>query len=435
MTDLDSTVVAGLNNRGQIVGTSHTGHDLVGGPPVAREVSAASPIQQDPAPAWFGRGFHRGGACLAQEPHIDRISVQYTDLTARPGGWVPSPTAISNSGVIIGVVVPFQAFGYVQQGDESTLIIAPGTLGPGAYATLPRALNDTGTIVGDFMSGDGSGEHGFVYKNGVLSVLDVPGADYFAATGINSGGTIVGNYGYYTSGSGVPGPVAGAGILSPDGTFTRLDVPLYARAEAINDIGEILVGNSIREPDGQLRELNLPGRALAINNHGDVVATSDYLGEVHGFIYHDGQSYQIDAPNAVSTRVTGINDADQIVGTYIDANRDLHPFIAQVNFLSLQLSPGPTFATWYTHDGPKPGNDARIDSLDHHKTDSIRQLAADAGRPFEQPVMWQGREDAMLSDRFSADSYCGAAGIWPGTRTEGTSLYSSDSARLSNPPG
>jgi hypothetical protein len=63
---------------------------------------------------------------------------------------------------------------------------------PGAIYTTASGINDSGTIVGRY--GDGTGGHGFVDDNGTFTTVDVPGATYSTASGINDSGTIVGNY-------------------------------------------------------------------------------------------------------------------------------------------------------------------------------------------------------------------------------------------------
>jgi probable HAF family extracellular repeat protein len=57
----------------------------------------------------------------------------------------------------------------------------------------PRAINDSGAIVGSFRGGDFV-DHGYVLSDGNLVTLDFPGASQTIAYGINDSGSIVGEY-------------------------------------------------------------------------------------------------------------------------------------------------------------------------------------------------------------------------------------------------
>ena len=52
-------------------------------------------------------------------------------------------------------------------------------------------INDAGQIVGSFANPAGR-DHGFLDSGGTFTAIDVPGADYTFAYGINDGGQIVG---------------------------------------------------------------------------------------------------------------------------------------------------------------------------------------------------------------------------------------------------
>jgi hypothetical protein len=64
---------------------------------------------------------------------------------------------------------------------------------PGATFTAAFGINPNGTIVGSYADSSGHG-HGFVDNNGAFTTIDVPGATLTAAFGINPNGTIVGSY-------------------------------------------------------------------------------------------------------------------------------------------------------------------------------------------------------------------------------------------------
>jgi probable HAF family extracellular repeat protein len=85
---------------------------------------------------------------------------------------------------------------------------------PGAFATDPGGINDRGEIVGSYTLDDHS--HGFLYKDGTYTTIDFPLSNFNEASGINDFGQIVGVYLPPPGGgggvSGVPGPIAGAGL-------------------------------------------------------------------------------------------------------------------------------------------------------------------------------------------------------------------------------
>jgi uncharacterized membrane protein len=115
----------------------------------------------------------------------------YTVLNV-PGS-LPTSTAayaINNAGQIL----VYSSLGYgLYQPSSGTYtglsLRAFGTPYVDAYG-----LNDAGQIVGDYTDARGSFEHGYVLTDGVLTNIDVPGAEYTSACGINNAGEIVGTY-------------------------------------------------------------------------------------------------------------------------------------------------------------------------------------------------------------------------------------------------
>ena len=63
---------------------------------------------------------------------------------------------------------------------------------PGAFYTAATGINDAGQIVGSFV--DSTGIHGFLYTGGSFTQIDVPGAFATQAFGINDAGQIVGYF-------------------------------------------------------------------------------------------------------------------------------------------------------------------------------------------------------------------------------------------------
>jgi hypothetical protein len=163
------------------------------------------------------------------------------------------------------------------------------TIDPTNETVHTYGVNDAGTVVGSIRQYFGSGPmSAFVDSNGVLSTFQVDGLDT-EAHGINNAGDIVGQ----TIGTaGAPG----SGFIDRGGAITHIS-----------------------------------GDPMAINNLG-TVAGSIYDGtHWHGFI-DDSQGHMtfIDAPGAVDTFVTGINDHGDLSG-YCDTQS----FGATTGFIAL----------------------------------------------------------------------------------------------------
>ena len=71
---------------------------------------------------------------------------------------------------------------------------------PGAFFTEALGINPRGQIVGSYS--DSTGEHGFLYDRGVFTTIDPPGTSFTIARGINPSGQIVGSYFDSTEGHG-----------------------------------------------------------------------------------------------------------------------------------------------------------------------------------------------------------------------------------------
>lgn len=113
---------------------------------------------------------------------------------------------------------------------------------PGASSTAARGLNDQGQVVGFWNGTDNAFPgltiaHGFVYENGVWSVLDASaGTGGTFAGGINNSDLIVG---YYLDKQGAS---HGFTFDQPTGTFTSVDMQGAANTYlyGINNLGEMV---------------------------------------------------------------------------------------------------------------------------------------------------------------------------------------------------
>lgn len=71
---------------------------------------------------------------------------------------------------------------------------------PGAQATNPQSINDSGAVVGTYTTASGV-PHGFLYFNGKWSTLDYELSPSANLTGISNAGVILGSNFIYASGT------------------------------------------------------------------------------------------------------------------------------------------------------------------------------------------------------------------------------------------
>jgi probable HAF family extracellular repeat protein len=170
-------------------------------------------------------------------------------------------------------------------------------------------------------------EHGFLDTGGGFTQLDVPGATFTSASGINDAGQIVGSFGIGTSLH---------GFLDTGGSFTQIDVPdaTLTDVRGINDAGQIVGSfdtsrgtHGFLDTGGSFTQLDVPGQSLSltfangINDAGQIVG----LGLAHSFLYTGGSFALLDVPGGTGTVAFGINDAGQIVGGF---DNNTHGFLA-----------------------------------------------------------------------------------------------------------
>ena len=258
--------------------------------------------------------------CLAEA----QVVYNFTPFQ-NPGATVTRAFGLDNHGGVVGTDdhTPGRHAFLVQSGNYIPLD-PDGMLG--THISFARGMNNRGNIVGGF-SGDDGNEHGFIYRNGTLTTLDVPfdGAIGTQANDINSSGIIVGAW--------VDGAFTVHGFVYQNGIYAHLDYPgsLDTYPFGINPQGDIAgnwdtdqstVGHGFVFRQGQFTSFDVPDAAPAgtagngINARGQIVGGYvDADGNGHGFVT-DGTNYtRLDCPSATSTTAWAINSAGQIAGT------------------------------------------------------------------------------------------------------------------------
>jgi probable HAF family extracellular repeat protein len=217
---------------------------------------------------------------------------------------------------------------------------------PGGEGTQAFGINVRGQIVGYFSYGTLTGAHGFLKDGTTFTTVDVPGSTNTFARGINEGGQIVGSFN--SSGSG-----RHHGFVTDGVTFTPIEVPNAVQTfpHGINNRGQIVgsFDDGTRDrgfvTDGVTFTPIDDGAGLTeaygINDGGQVVGFSG----THGGFLWDGTTFtSIEVPDAVETRAHGINNYNQIVGSFVDATTgSTHGFVTDgVTFITLD-APGASY--------------------------------------------------------------------------------------------
>jgi probable HAF family extracellular repeat protein len=220
----NDTVLRGINNAGQIVGTyGANGSDNNGflysngiftslHNPLSTSITSALGINNV---GQITGGFNISGTGFG----FIYTNGSYTTLSA-PGafciGCGTFANGINSAGQVVGFALPFFSplYGFLYQNGNYTTLSDP------PFTVTPYGINDAGLIVGQLLSNTSSqNSPGFLYDNGTYTLLNDPLSisGITRAYGINNFGQIVGNYDPGGGGGGggvpgVPGPIAGAGL-------------------------------------------------------------------------------------------------------------------------------------------------------------------------------------------------------------------------------
>jgi uncharacterized membrane protein len=262
----------------------------------------------------------------APQSDTDVQVVQFA-LVNVPDAPATLPRALNDRGQIVGtrlnIFDPIEINGFMfSNGSFSTVAFAQ------AIENEAFDINNRGTIVGTYVDAQ-SRPHGFIRAQGNFKTLDYPGAEETGLNGINDAGDIVGSFSICGFFSGCE--IDRKAFLLRNGIFSEIAFPgaTFTFLHAINNAGQI-VGvyfdtsgiHGFLVSHGNFQTIDIPGavetEATDINNRGDIVGRYqvlvDGVGQDHGFLLRNGHFSTIDIPGAIATRPSGINDLGAIVG-------------------------------------------------------------------------------------------------------------------------
>ena len=240
------THARGVNEAGEIVGTFNT--SSTNDPGDAHGfIDLNGTFTTLNAPGFSGTavgGVNNAGQIVGYDASNQDRSFLYTNgaytaITApNPPNIETAAYGINNLGQITGNVsqvfnlAGHPPIGFLDTGGSFSYFGAFGT-------TFPQAINDHGEVVGfSYVNPEFVGVDGFIYTNGVASLLDFPGVFGTEAFGVNNLGQVVGTY----FGSPFSPNSEGNGFLEENSVFTTINYPgaLATELVGINDAGDIV---------------------------------------------------------------------------------------------------------------------------------------------------------------------------------------------------
>jgi len=241
---------------------------------------------------------------------------------------------------------------------------------PNSAQTQVVGLNNLGDTTGFWVDANGT-NHGFVEWNGVFESFNNPKTPAMKGSvnqllGINNNGVAVGFY------NDAKGNAHAYEVNQATSVYTAITIPgaVSATATGINNNGDIAgfatdaskVTSSWLLHAGHLTTYQFPGgnttEAFGVNDKDQIVGSYlDGSGNMHGFVLSSplgptSHWQTIDDPHGVgTTTVNGINDAGDLVGFYTDSAGNTDGMLAMPNTAYLQLQAMPSGTVSFGTDG------------------------------------------------------------------------------------
>ena len=274
-----------------------------------------------------------------------------------PGALVTEAFGINAKGQIVGVYSNggfSSRHVFLRDKDGSFTTLAP----PNAGTSLIWAydISDSGEIVGSFWDNVEPGKHGFIWKNGVYTVIDVPGYPFTRVFGGNNARQIAGTMALNDD------TAPRSGFIYAGGVFTAIDEPDAYSGENPPNTWVTNLDDALRvigyyvgsRPQSESQTLSVPskspgaqGRSLGLQRSrgrprlgkfhpleeppsASAMLTAVTLNSgYHGFVLAGGKFTTLDVPIAIDTLPMASNAQGLIVGHYTDEFGYGHGFIAQ----------------------------------------------------------------------------------------------------------
>ena len=306
-----------------------------------------SPLLTDGAYCFRADAINASGATISSSPTIcitvtNPAVKRYAliDLGALANSYDSRATAINNAGVVVGQYMRVaDYFGFVYSNNVFSYLPLLGYPPGGAPGASATAINDLGQITG-YSTTTNNYRHAFLYDNGVLNDLGTLGSNGSVGFGINNSGVVVGNSALQDL---TPrGFIFTDGVMQPLGTLGGQG----SEAFAVNNLGQVVgdsdIGNYVThaflyDATQGMRDLGDLGSAYpdswaqGINDLGQVVGYALNPGNAmhgRGFLY-DGVMRSVGTLGGDSSRANAINNHGQIVGTSNDYDNEPHAFVWQ----------------------------------------------------------------------------------------------------------
>lgn len=225
--------------------------------------------------------------------------------------------------------------------DGKTLSVLDPSGVVGTSPSYAFSLNNLGDIAGGYYDAAGVA-HGYIYKGGNVTTIDYPGATGTLAYGVNDRHEVIGVY--------ADSDGSQHAFLLRKGVYKNIDLKggVQTVPFSINDwtqiVGEYItvagtVGQGyLQKKNDKFTTYDAPGAPanstyfISINNPDQILGTwVDANNLNHNFLLTDGKYWAFNLPkslHATQTSAQTINDYDEIVGWFADAQGVQHGFVA-----------------------------------------------------------------------------------------------------------